>query len=102
MSLQDEKVICRTPTPGAKPTRIDAWKFNTIRQAILSKVAENGDGTRLTDLPGLVAECLSLEDRERVGSVGWYTTTVKLELEVRGELERLEGIKPQRLRKLNR
>lgn len=100
MDPEAAKVVCRTPTPGAKPTRIDAWKFETIRSAILACVPGNGDGTLLVELPGLVTEQLTAADRERVGSVGWYTTTVKLELEVRGELERLKDVKPQRLRKL--
>ena len=32
--MQD-KVICRTPTPNKKPTRIDKWKFDLIHNAIL-------------------------------------------------------------------
>jgi len=33
----------------------------------------------------------------RLGSVGWHTTTVKLNMEVKGELQRLSGVNPQRL-----
>lgn len=94
------KVICRTPTPGAKPTRIDSWKFDLIRRAVLESVSPEEEGTLLVDLPKLVTNQLSEEDRDRIGSVGWYTTTVKLELEVRGELQRLEGVKPQRLKRI--
>ena len=40
--------------------------------------------------------------KERIGewegSVGWYATAVKLDLEARGELERVPGAKPQRVR----
>jgi hypothetical protein len=32
------------------------------------------------------------------GSVSWYVTTVKLDLETRGVVERVPGQKPQRLR----
>ena len=31
-----------------------------------------------------------------LGSVGRYTTTVKLDLEARGEIERMKGVRPQR------
>jgi len=37
--------------------------------------------------------------RERFeGSVSWYFTTVKLDLEARGILERVPGERPQRIR----
>jgi hypothetical protein len=51
----------------------------------------------MSDLPGLVAAALTPEEREQLGSVGWYTATVKLELEVRGEIRRVPGASPQRL-----
>ena len=35
------------------------------------------------------------------GSVGWYVTSVKLDLEARGVLERIDGRSPQRLRLVN-
>lgn len=37
---------------------------------------------------------------EELGSVGWYTTTVKLDLEARGEIARVESARPQRLVRL--
>ncbi len=46
-----------------------------------------------------VENTLSKEDRKNLGSVAWYTTTVKLDLEVRGEIKRIEGANPQRLLK---
>jgi hypothetical protein len=56
-------------------------------------------GVEFKELPGLVEQHLLPADREALGSVSWYTTTVKLDLEVRGEIERIEGSKPQRLRR---
>jgi hypothetical protein len=32
------------------------------------------------------------------GSVGWYVTAVKLDLEARNEIHRLPGVSPQRVR----
>ncbi|MEM8874640.1 MAG: hypothetical protein AAGD32_10310 [Planctomycetota bacterium] len=90
------KVACRTPTPGKTPTNVDAHKFNLVRDAILDVLREAGDDgvAFMADLPDAVGARLT----EDIGSVGWYTTTVKLELEVRGEIERVPGSKPQRLR----
>jgi len=91
-----ERVECRTPTPAKAPTRIERWKFDAVRRAILEAVPAAGEGLPLTGLPAAVAERLTADERARLGSVGWYATTVKLELEVRGELRRLPG-PPQRL-----
>jgi hypothetical protein len=93
----NDKIVCRTPTPGKQPTRIDRWKFDTIRKAILKVVPRKGEGIAFRDLTGLVKKQISSADQKKIGSLMWYTTTVKLELEVRGELERVEGSGPQRL-----
>jgi hypothetical protein len=95
--MNNEKTVCRTPTPGGQPTRIDSWKFDLIREAILKAVPKRGEGVQLRALPAMVRRHLSPKDLESLGSVGWYTTTVKLELEVRGELTRLANTVPQRL-----
>ena len=39
---------------------------------------------------------LAADERDGLGSVSWYTTVVKLDLEVKGELRRLSS-SPQRL-----
>ncbi len=52
---------------------------------------------RFAELPDLVRERLTEDDKDRLGSIGWNVTTVKLEMEVRGEVIRLEGKGPQRL-----
>jgi hypothetical protein len=94
--MAEERVECRTPTPGGAPTRIPRWKFEAVRAAILAAVPDGGDGLPFADLPAAAARHLSPDQRDRLGSLGWHVTTVKLELEVRGELRRLPG-SPQRL-----
>ena len=93
-----EKVTCRTLASGKKPTNIDAWKFGAVRRAILSSLREQPGGVLFNELPGQVALQLSEQELAHLGSVSWYTTTVKLELEVRGEIRRVKGGSPQRLR----
>lgn len=94
----ESKVVCETPTPGKKPTRIDRWKYELVRSAILDAVPAGGAGVEFMELPALVSARIPAEKREQLGSVSWYTTTVKLDLEVKGELERIPGSKPQRVR----
>lgn len=84
----DDRVVCRTPTPDRKPTRIERWKFESVRGAILDAVEAEEDGLPFGDLARAVGERLMPEELQYLGSIGWYTTTVKLELEVAGELRR--------------
>ena len=93
----DTKVVCETPTPGKKSKRIDRWKYNAVRKAILSSLPRRGVGVLFQELPDLVGDHLSRDERSRLGSVAWYTATVKLALEVRGEIVRVAGSTPQRL-----
>lgn len=97
MSQDGERVLCQTPTPGKQATRIPRWKYEAVRRAILEAMEASADGMPFKDLPREVARFLSDEERERLGSVSWYTTVVKLDLEVKGELERVPGARPQRL-----
>ena len=69
-----------------------------MRSVILSVVPASREGIEFKNLSELVEEEISEVDLENLGSVPWYTTTVKLDMEVRGELERFSGSKPQRLR----
>ena len=93
-----EQVVCRTPTPGKTAKKITAHKFNLVREKILRVISQSGESVAFADLPGLVASELTSAQEEELGSVAWYVTTVKLELEMRGELERLPSVTPQRLR----
>lgn len=73
------------------------WKYAAVRRAILKSVPKRGEGLLFKDLAKHVNKNLTLEELDDLGSVNWYTTTVKLDLEVRGEIKRVEGKKPQRL-----
>jgi len=45
----------------------------------------------------MVSDVLDQRIREKLGSVAWHTITVKLNMEVEGELRRVDGLKPQHL-----
>jgi len=95
----DDKIVCATPTPGKKAKRIDRWKYEAVRKAILAALPRGGEGMLFEDLPDQVERRLSADERAWLGVVKWYTATVKLALEVRGEIVRVPGSKPQRLRR---
>ena len=89
-----ERVACRTPNPGRPgTTRIPKWKFDLVRKAILDELGRGH--VAFGELPDLVGRRLEPDDLERLGSLGWHVTTVKLELEVRGEIRRLDGHRRQ-------
>ncbi len=97
MSKQEARVACSTPTPGKQGTRIAKWKYDAVRRAILDSIPRQGEGLPFKDLPRAVADHLRADEKARLGSLGWYTTVVKLDLEVKKEIQRVAGARPQRL-----
>lgn len=89
-----ERVEVHNPDPSKSGSTIDRDKYDVVRKAILDAIEAHGE-IRFKDLRGEVEERLP-ENFD--GSPGWYTTTVKLDLEARGLLERIPGASPQRLR----
>lgn len=94
--MSADKVLCETPTPGKKPTRIDAWKYELVKEAILKVTPSQEPGILFKELTMWMEGVISAEDLKKLGSLMWYTTTVKLDLETKGILIRLKG-SPQRL-----
>ena len=97
MSKGEQRVQTRHPEPTKSMPAIDRWKYEAVRRAILAAVPKKGEGLPFKQLPGKVRELLPADALANLGSVSWYTTTVKLDLEARGELERVPGSRPQRL-----
>ncbi len=91
--------MCLNPALGKQGTRIVRWKYDLLRGAILDVIPDNAEGVAFKQLAELVERRLSAQQLKRLGSLGWYTTTVKLDLEARGEIERVPDSKPQRLRR---
>jgi hypothetical protein len=52
----EPKVLCKTPTPNKKGTRILKWKYDLIRSAILKVVPQDKVGILFNDLPKWVKE----------------------------------------------
>jgi hypothetical protein len=68
-----------------------------LKDAILAVVSDAGEGVLFKDLIRLVKTCLDADQLGRLGSLGWYTTTIKLDLEVKGDIRWVAGFSPQRL-----
>ncbi len=94
---RDERVRCDNPDRGKKAIRIARWKYDAVSQAILAILAMDRSGVAFRELSGRVRSRLESHELERMGSVSWYTTVVKLDLEAKGRIRRVPGSRPQLL-----
>ena len=92
--MGEEKILTLHPEEGKQGVNISRAKYDMIRQAILNAIRSQGS----ISFKGLVS-LIDYNLRHRFeGSVSWYVTTVKLDLEARGEIERIPGEREQILR----
>jgi hypothetical protein len=89
----EEKIMTLHPA-GKSGVNIGREKYDVMRDAILESV-------RVHD--GITCKNPIEDVRQKLegsfeGSISWYVTTVKLDLEARGLIERIPDRNPQRLR----
>ncbi len=78
---------------------MDAAKYEAMKAALLAVVPAAEAGILFQDLVDAVRPHLPAELFANA-SVSWYVTTIKLDLEARGLIERVPGARPQRLRRV--
>jgi len=100
MTDQSESIQLLHPDPEKSAPRIELWKYQAVKSAILLALAADPI-VRFIDLPDIVRASLLPDELDKLGSVSWYTTTAKLDLEARGLIERIAGSRPQTLRLVN-
>lgn len=93
ISTTDQTIQTLHPDASKQGVRISRDKYETVRSAIVTFLHARGALT-FTELAALVEEALQPTFD---GSVMWYYTTVKLDLEARGEIRRASGSRPQRI-----
>ena len=87
------------PDRSKAPTRVTKAHYLAYKRALLSCIPKRSEGIRFMDLTDLVAERLPTETLQATKPM-WWVTTVKLDLEARGLIERVPGKSPQRLRRI--
>jgi hypothetical protein len=86
------KNTIRTLHPEKKQgVKISKEKYDIIRKAILSTLHKQKEMTFMNLSRAVEKEINGMFD----GSVTWYVTTVKLDLEARGEVKRVPNSRPQ-------
>lgn len=84
-----DRIMTLHPDPSKAGVNIDRGRYDLVRAAILDALSKGHLTFRqLTDA---VRELLPAFD----GSVSWYVTTVKLDLEARGIVARVPKSRPQ-------
>lgn len=78
---------------------VTAEKYEPIRKAILASVPRNKEGVSFGELVASVNRRVPKALFPKRGSVSWYTKVVQLDLEASGQIERIPGETPQRLRR---
>lgn len=94
----DDTIITKHPHKGKSGLNISRAKYNVVRNAILDCLRRNGEMT-FRDLTSEVRRKL---EGTFYGSISWYVTTVKLDLEARHIIERIPHRRPQQLRLVRR
>jgi hypothetical protein len=100
MNSDERKIQLQHPDPSKQMARISRAKYEMIRKAILEIIPNDESGFLFKDLAESVAGSFTAEQLKELGSVGWYTTSVKLDLEARGQIARIPGGGLQRLRRI--
>lgn len=89
----------KTNRSGASKTRVNEQRYEAMKRALLKAVPRDKVGIEFRSLPETVRPHLPDGQLPGGGSLMWYVTTVKLDLEARGLLERVPGSRPQRIRR---
>lgn len=87
-----DRIMTQHPD-GKQGVNIDKAKYDQVADAIKSALTDGE--ISFANLTTTVGESLG---ETFDGSIGWYVTTVKLDLEARGIIERLPDVSPQHLR----
>ena len=94
--MSEEKIMTLHPE-GKKGVNISREKYLVMKDTIVTVIKEENE-TTFNELVSKVEDKL---EKKFKGSIGWYTTTVKLDLEARGIIKCTRWSGPQKI-KLNR
>lgn len=90
----EEKILTLHPDEGKSGVNISKQKYDLVREVIVESLRSVDDMTFKDLTQHVHARLTGRFD----GSIPWYVTTVKLDLEARGIIARLPKTVPQRLR----
>lgn len=71
-------------------------KYQRVREAMLESLDTVGSGITLEEITQEIAHKVRYQLFPTIASVRWYTLVVRIDLEARGEVRRLQGTRPLR------
>lgn len=80
--------------------RIEVNKYEAMKEALLRAIPRTERGVPSQDLPSLIQPFLDRSVFAPDESVTWYCLTVKLDLEARRVVERVDGTRIERIRRV--
>ena len=89
----EEKILTLHPQVK-KGVNISKAKYDLVRETILQIIRDYGE----ISFTELLMMCEHMLMGKLDGSITWHATTVKLDLEARGEIERVPDSSPQKVR----
>lgn len=98
---KDEMFQALHPDPSKNGTRVTKATYEAYRDALLKVIPEDEAGILFGDLSKAAEPHVPKAIIEST-SPGWWTTTVKLDLEARGIIERVPGKGRQSVRKIKK
>jgi len=96
--MPDDRIQLRHPDPSKKTATIARDSYAVARRTVLSIVPATEPGITLNDyLAAVAAKLPQAKGWDPSLSASWYAMAMKLDLEARGELKRINRKPPQRL-----
>lgn len=92
--MPEEKITTLHPQ-GKAGVNISKVKYDQVRAVVLA-VIENQQPITFTEMADISSDLL--KEQQFKGKPMWYVTTVKLDLEARGLIERIPKTSPHQLR----
>ena len=89
-----DRILTLHPDRRKRGINIEKDKYQVIKSAILDKLAQQQEMKFMELTQSIERDLKESFD----GSISWYVTTIKLDLEARNEIERIPDTQPQILR----
>ena len=94
----EDRIQLRNPDPKKKGPRIATDMYAVLQRTALAVVPKKAPGITLKEYIDEMATRLpKVKGWDRSTSASWYAMAIKLDMEARGELKRVNDKPPQRL-----
>ena len=94
----EDRILTRHPR-GKQGVRITRVRYEDMARALLRVIPSRAEGVPFAELAERVGPVVKADLWEGA-SLKWYVVVVKQDLEARGRIEQVPGLRPQHLRRV--